>query len=168
MKNLKEINNYSILELINYIIDNFHIPLRKDLIILESITEELYNKDNFKKDIALPREIFKQFKQEILNHINQEENEFFPEIINLENWTLNNSKIINKFLHIQEIEHNEINNYLIWWKKIIDNFDWEIIKEYKELLNLVNKIHKDTLDHIYVENNYLNTKVEELKKNLEN
>jgi len=84
MRNFIEISKKSMGELIDYIVDEFHSPLRVDLEKLDKLIEDIYIVLENKKKILLPKEIFKQFKSEIIEHINKEEKDFFPEIINLE------------------------------------------------------------------------------------
>lgn len=162
MRNFIEISKKSMGELIDYIVDEFHSPLRVDLEKLDKLIEDIYIVLENKKKILLPKEIFKQFKAEIIEHINKEEKDFFPEIINLEKWLKIDKQLLRKFIHIQEIEHNEIDNYLIWWKSSIQKLFKEKLDKYDELILLIDKIFSDTQDHTYIENNFLNPKVSKM------
>lgn len=164
MRKLSKISKLSIEDLIVYIINEFHKPLRDDLDKLEKYISKISLNLKFKNKMILPKEIFKQFKSEFINHINEEEKKFFPEIINLKKWNSKNISKIKRFLHLQKIEHNEIDSYLIWWKDILDNLDSKENEDIIEIKRILEKIYKDTADHTYIENNYLNWKVENLVK----
>lgn len=165
MRKLNKVNKLSIEELIEYIIKEFHKPLRNDLQILEKYIYKIGESLEYKNKMLLPKEIFKQFNTELISHIDHEESDFFPKIIKLERWTLKDKSNSKKFLHIQEVEHNEIDNYLIWLKNIINNLTDNKSEDYIKLKDILDKIYDDTLDHVYIENNYLNTKVNKLIKN---
>ena len=165
MIDFAKISNMKLNELIDYIINEFHSPLKIDLENLEKKSKWVCKIKWIKEKLALQKEIFKQFKAEIINHIDREEKEFFPEIIKLEKGLKVNALLLKKFLNLQEIEHNEIDNYLIWWKHYIEGLNIKDSKEFEELKLLIDKIYNDTLNHVYIENNFLNTKVKELIKN---
>jgi iron-sulfur cluster repair protein YtfE (RIC family) len=113
MREFNKIRDYSILELTNYIVKEFHIPLRKDLKDLEFHVKNIPDNKNFKEDISLAKEVFKQFKTEITKHIDDEENCFFKEAVALEKNEIKDLYQVKKFLVVQETEHNEIDNYLV-------------------------------------------------------
>ena len=150
MKDLDSLSEMTISELIDYIVDEFHTPLRTDLETLENKSKDICEIKWIKEKLTLQKEIFKQFKYEIINHIDREKKEFFPEIIKLEKGLKVDILFLKKFLNIQEIEHNEINNYLIWWKNTIKNLNIKDSKEYEELKLLVNKLYDDIKNSIYI------------------
>jgi len=159
MRNLNKVSKIDVEELIDYIIDNFHDPLREKLPKVEKCCKNIEKLFINNKKANLLKEIFIQFSQEIINHIDREESIFFPEILNLKKWIRKNDNNLKEFLRLQETEHNEIDNYLIWGKKIVEDINLKNNEDYDKLLKLVEEIYNETLDHVYIENNYLNTKV---------
>ncbi len=154
MKNIKKM---SLSELLDFIIEEYHKSLRIDLNELKELIESLKWENTL-----LLKELFLQFSWEILSHITQEEDEYFPEILKIVNNKDVSKKEIRSFLNIQEVEHNEIDSYLIGIRSILTTLSAESPKKYKPICKQVEKIYYDTMDHVYIENNYLNKKVREL------
>jgi len=161
MRDFSVIARMNLSELTNYIVNEFHIPAKEFIKKIKDLGFKIKKTCKIEKNLSLLIEIFNQFEREFLSHIDREEQEFFPEIIKLENWELEDYSNLNKFLHIQDIEHNEIDSYLIWWKNIIKELCLEDNKYYDELKKIMDIFYKESLDHLYIENNILNVKVEE-------
>ena len=163
----EQIKQLGLSEITDYIIKEYHLPIR---IILPKIEkkiidiEEKYNPN----DISLVKEIFKQFIYEMMRHINREENIFFPTIIKVEKWILKDIEELEKYLNIQRIEHNEIETYLIWWETVIKKLCKGKEDElYVELKNLANELYDETVEHVYIENMILDKKVWELLESID-
>ena len=166
MQDLSIINNYNLKETVNYILENFHHSIKEDLENIKVLLDKIWNKQKYKEDFSLPREVFKQLINELINHLSREKNEFFPEIINLETWnfsknaTPENYSKIKGFLRLQKSEHRELVSYLDWWKNLLSklNFKWD--EDFLFFKKIAEKIYKNILDTVFIEDNYLNKKVE--------
>jgi len=160
MKDLSTIENYSLEELVNHIIEKLHEPIREKLEKIQVLLKKFWEKIEHKEKLSLPKEVFKQLIDELVNHLNREKNEFYPEVINLEN---NNSKDflkIKNFLRLQKSEHEDLANYLNWWKSIIDQLDIEWDEDFSLFKKMAEELYKSILDTVYIEDNHLNTKIE--------
>jgi iron-sulfur cluster repair protein YtfE (RIC family) len=77
-------NNTDFKSIIDYIIENFHIPARKILPELEEELDFLVKKYSEKyPEFIQIKELYKQFSSLFLKHINREEDVLFPQILEL-------------------------------------------------------------------------------------
>jgi len=157
-KKIEDIEKLNTTDLINLIINNFHIPLRKLLFEMDNLL--LLIKTEL--ELTWLYELYSQFKYELTIHMDREELKFFSEIIDLDSWKKFNKERIKDFLNYQEIEHKEIIHYLDSWQKIFEKLkkQWNIInnnifkfeEKFNFLLKLLNNI-------IIIEEKVLNKRV---------
>ena len=162
MPNLQEMENLDPSEIVDIIIKDFHDPLRKILPELWDLMNKIQNKYNL-DTLWLAKEMFKQFQYEIVRHIDREDNNFFPNIKELEKWKLKDFTIIKRYLTLQKIEHHEIDNYLISLKdivtKICKNEKGKDFIKFKELSEILFTAIQEV---ICIENVILDKKIEDL------
>jgi iron-sulfur cluster repair protein YtfE (RIC family) len=149
-------------EIVDIIIKEFHDPLREILPELWDLMNKIENEYN-SNSIWLAKEIFKQLQYEAVRHIDREDNNFFPNIKELENWRLKDFTVIERYLTLQKIEHHEIDNYIIPWrdivKKICTDEKNETFIRFKELSEILFVAIQQV---IYIENVILDRKIEDL------
>lgn len=79
----------SIAELIDFIERIYHIPLRHNIIWIENETKQLLLEYGKKyPELENIHHLFIQFKSEVLHHIEEEENDFFPVLRQIEDCAL--------------------------------------------------------------------------------
>ena len=162
MIDVTQFSTMSIKELLTYIVDEFHIPLRKDLIEMRQNGIWLMKTCEQSEKLQLVMTLFNQFETEFLNHINTEENEFFLWVLKLEKWEKFEKKFIHKFFNTQDREHKEIKSYLKNWLEVLNHLCLDDNEYYLNLKKLLNKMIEDTKIHTYLEDEILKEKIEEL------
>ncbi len=179
--NLKEIilqidNPKSFSSVIDYIIKKFHNPSRNILIEIEETIDHLYKKYSWKyPELAQVKELFNQYHNIYIKHINREEDILFPKIKKLEEKLKNNEKIDEKeFLEIeieikkQNIEHEEFEIYWANFLGILLNSKImeENVKEYKDLVIKLEDFKIEAIKHSKLESYHLDLLVLNSKKDL--
>lgn len=180
----QNIEEMSMEKLVEYITKTFHEPLRKDLKKLEEPVSIIINEytSNF-PDLVYLKELYTQFKSEILKHITREDFITFPSIIKYEKILSDkyidlsdNLEIMDKLIYDVRMQ-NEHSDFEFYLNSIIGLFKWSKInntwvKVFENLKLLFIKIHDDLIIHSNLENKDLYSKwlklQEELKSRLEN
>ena len=144
---------------IEYIIDTFHKPLPD---FVEVLNEKWYtffyncmHNEKLWHILKTLKEKFFTFSSRMLEHIDEEEENEFPLLIeysnNKKNLTRQDEEIIKKITE----DHNNFEKEFYFMDeelKKIDINDWdECYKEYNELLDIFNKYKNDSLEHIQAE-----------------
>lgn len=166
----KDVKEMSLKELVNYITITFHEPLRKNLEKLEFPVDLLvseYIADN--SELMYLKELFSQFKKEILKHITKEDNVTFPTTIEYEKFYnedltnfINDLESIEKLVNDIQMrnEHWDFNSYLnsivelLKWSKLYNKNISEFDNVYLEFIN----IQKQNEIHARIENEDLYSK----------
>lgn len=174
----KEVENMSVVELVKYITNTYHEPLREnlnELIWLVKIISEKYAPKY--QDIVYLGELFSQFKTEILKHITREDFITFPAIIKYEKIygdplinLSDNLEIMEKLVNDVQMknEHWEFDSYLNSIINLLEESDMndKLIKEFDKAKELFIKIHSDMIEHSRLENHDLYFKWKELQQKL--
>jgi iron-sulfur cluster repair protein YtfE (RIC family) len=165
-KNLELMN---IKDITDYIIETFHVPLRKDLLDVTFLLNKLEIKyDDEDQSILFLIEFFSKFKLELFKHVNLEEEIMFPEAVICEELLNSKLKLSQKRIDIIEDlvsdkminDHTEFNLFL---KAILDELKISHLNgknnvEFEKIKVLFNKIYDDMQLHTEIENNYLYNK----------
>lgn len=176
----KNIEDMSLVQLVDYITKTYHEPLRKNLKELDILVESLNNNHtkNYPELVHL-KDLFWQFKTEILKHITKEDFVTFPSILRFEK--IYTDKIIelsddfelmDKLVNdvVMKNQHTEFNLYL---SSIIDLLEWSDIKnkwvnEYETAKKIFLNIQEENITHSEIENTDLYFKWIELQNKLKN
>lgn len=186
---MNNFDNMSVSELISYITETYHIPLRKNIEKLDFLMD-IVNTSFLKKypeffSLGL---LYEQFKNEILAHVTREDIITFPTILKFEeiynNQLINisnNFDLLNEFVNEAQLvnQHAQFNLYLT---KLIRFIDWFILSGEKTsdidmIRSILKNLQNDNIIHSQIENkdlyfkwielqNKLKNKLEEVKKNL--
>ncbi len=167
-------NDMSIIEIVNYLTDNFHIPLKNLLDKRWGNIVGFSNKhnDDYPKVKHL-KDLYGQLENEILKHMKKEDDIMFPMIIDYENnkLDLSNEEIINKIDivdgHKMESEHEIFQYYLNTIIELLGNceiVESEDVPECNEIREEFIKINEDLQEHIYLEDIFIYKKWKEIEK----
>lgn len=160
----KNIYEMSLIWLVNYITKTYHVPLRRDLIRLDSLVEIVINKySKTYSELTNLKELFFQFKTEILKHITREDLDIFPTILRYDkiysDKLLNlsdNPDVINKLLNdvVMKNQHWEFNLYLNSIIELLEasNINNKKIKEFEKAKSMFLKIKEANFTHTKIEN----------------
>lgn len=133
---------------------------------LESLLNQLIESNKTEiHQLDIVEQFYQKYKEELLLHINEEEQEVFPYILNL----VNNKKVSSKYnIHSFEKEHssvdvklNDLKNLIV--KYIEPVYDNNVCNDF--LINLY-RFEKDIKDHARIEDKILIPQLVELEKQL--
>lgn len=178
----KRMQNFSVLLIINYLRKTHRFYLDEKLPLIEKMISELIDKnEKDRKSLNLLMKFFEEYRVELTNHIDREEKNVYPYILELQNALDNNSKsqsMIEKMdaysIHKYEGEHDNVEEKLFDLKNIIIKylpplFDSKICSN---ILIELFKLEKDLNDHSRIEDKVLVPKVaqmeEKFKSNFKN
>lgn len=156
------LNNQSFTELINYIIQHYHLYLKTQLPIvlaqLEKVTQKHGNQLPILSDVLF---YFEMWKDEITAHLIYEESKLFPAILTIEQthqMPENISKdYINKLIHLIEKEHDHSTDLIEKIKSITQNFTPppQSCKGIQLCFNMLGDLYNNLEEHTQIENNIL-------------
>ncbi len=162
-------------ELIVYLIDTFHAPFK---IFLENKTEKMVSfSEEYSEDypkVSYFKDLFYQFRNELVKHVKKEDEIMFPTILKYENsddnkpdvWDVIREK--GKSVDTTQMgnEHNVILYYLNSILDLLENcwMEWRNIKEFEEIKKSFDWIKKTLAEHINLENKYVYKKWDDMKK----
>lgn len=164
----------SLNSLIDFIIEIYHAPVRHNINGIEREALELIHAsseiyEEFKKMAPL----FESFKEEMLEHMNREENEFFPVLRHIEDTVLwkrgftdCDLKKFEDVIHLLEFEHTHFNNYLELFLKIFRESDLKNKNQfvYDHFHNYFSMLENETMRHTQIENEILHPLAKKLFK----
>lgn len=159
-----ELKSYSPLLLVDYLRKTHHHYLTYVLPKLESLLDKIIqsNKTDIHQLDVIER-FYQKYKNELLLHIEEEENEVFPYIKNLVKGTLSD---VEYNIHTFEKEHSNVDEKLNDLKSLIIKYidpvyDNNICNEF--LITLY-RFEKDIKDHARIEDTILVPQIVELEK----
>lgn len=136
-------------EIVNHIIKRYHKPLQEELKNLSPFITKVSRKHGeHQPNLIRLHELFFQFKEEMLNHLIEEEQTVFPQMIQGET-QMDTSTLIN--------DHLKAGNLLKEMHDITFGFSVpeNACNTYRMVFNRLEALESDTLSHIHLENHVL-------------
>lgn len=141
--------------IISYIQRKYHEDLKDELPTLESYVEKMVKENS---DLEIVEDIFLNLKTALLDHTRDEDDNVFPMLASfLEDPSENKKEALKP--HITELEDEHRNAAEAFWRLRDFTNDYTPSEEDSGTIRLVyrrlEKLEKDTLDHVHLENNIL-------------
>lgn len=176
--NTEDFDKMSVSELVAYITETYHEPLRKRLKKLDFLIDSV-NVSYLKKypELFSLNSLYKQFKTEMLRHVTREDLITFPSILRFEKiytdemiHLSDNYELIEELVNDAEMinQHNEFNLYLNKLINFVEWFkmSWEDSNEINIIRSILVNLQKDNIVHAQIEDKDLYLKWKELQKKL--
>lgn len=165
---LKNANDLSLEDVMDYIIKEFHIPTRKSLENIKELIQDIDDEDikNFPK-LQYLWELYIQFKSEYLKHMENEEIITFPTILKYEKimnlWNRDMLKINDQHLNYVEMrnEHDIFTSYLLSIIELFEGLDLD--RKIKKIQQEFLDIQEKNVEHADLENDIVYPKWAELQ-----
>ena len=168
------LQSFSAILLIDYLQKTHNYYLENKIPEIEGLIKEMQSESEIDKvSYDLLQKFFEGYKNELVKHIEREENRVYPYVIDLENAVLNNdispsilSQIKEYSITSYEAEHENVEEKLMDLKNII--IKYLPCSKYQQsryrLLKELTVLEKDLNDHARIEDLILVPKVEILEK----
>lgn len=147
----KDANKMNINELIDYIINKHHTYTREKIPEITQYSQKIakvHGKNH--PELIEVNKIFKEIGEELLGHLEKEEQALFPHI-------KNSDKIVEGPIHAMEHEHEIIGEQLKKIREITDNYKLpeNACNTFRVTFKLLEEFEDDIHKHIHLENNIL-------------
>ncbi|WP_428911770.1 iron-sulfur cluster repair di-iron protein [Niallia sp. Krafla_26] len=151
--------NSSSEEIIQHIIERYHRPLDEELHALSPyVTKVARVHGGGHPELLKVQELFKELKQELLEHTGKEEATSFPHILTLEaNPQIENKEEIIEEIRELEKEHDHAGDILKQLREITNDFTPPVdgCGTYRLVYKRLEMLEGDTFMHVHLENNIL-------------
>lgn len=152
----------SLSQMVDFIVSVYHAPLRNNLHFIENETLQLaleYGKRY--PELLKIKDLFLQFRLEVIHHINQEEEEFFPVLKQIEDCALGirdfsdcDLQKFEKVIHKLELEHEHFDTYV---RDLVEVFRQSELRyhdvfTYDHFHNYYSLLENETMRHTEMEN----------------
>jgi regulator of cell morphogenesis and NO signaling len=154
-------DNWSSILLVDFIVENHHMFVRKAIPELEALLEKVCDRHgNDSLELLQIREAFLDLSEELLSHMEKEENILFPAIKRLESENRENNpagRIIQAPITAMENEHEAAGNLVKQIRSLSSNYtppDFAC-PTFQVTYQKLREFDNDLMRHIHLENNIL-------------
>lgn len=145
-------------QIILYIIDTYHTPLKQELHKITQLIEKLKNKhERLYSYISDLQNVFEQMKNSLLEHMQEEEQIVFPIMINIEINKKSQYEKLKKYLNHLDNDHLQTGEDLERIKNLTDHYipSSDACMTHIIILNSLKRLERNLHEHIHKENQIL-------------